>query len=476
MELFDVQADVVKKWEKVLDDKNFLPIEDQNIRYVTAQVMENTNFITGIAQRGGKRLAPKSLLESHALVESPYLSLMESVPTNVMGASSSTPGTGPIDIYDPVLIGMIRRTLPNLMAYDIMGVQPMTGPTGTVFALRGQYESQNAVGVNADLWHKEANTSFSATAAGNAAHISGNSEFIPHVGTSPDELYANAQSYSTSHGFSTTFAEMLGKDRGHDFQEIAMTIDKVNVVAMSRALKTTYSVELAQDLMAIHGLNAEQELTRLLTNTLLFEINRELVRTIYITATIGAQNCHQAGVFNMDLDADGRWLGEKILGLYMQIEFEANEIAKATRFGKGNIVICSSNVASALNASKFMKYSPPEIANSLKVDDTGNTFVGVLNNGMKVYIDPYHHTTSNKHFVCVGYKGAQSWDAGIYYCPYVPLQYAKAIDPHSFQPALGFKTRYGVVANPFATESADGKIDVNKKNRYYRLMAVHNLK
>lgn len=464
----DFQKNVISKWESVLDDPNFVPVKDEDKRFVTAQIMENLNNFAGLAvqrmQMRGQN-GPGSLLESYLM--------LEGTPTNVMGASSSVAGAGPIDIYDPVMIAMLRRTMPNLMSYDIMGVQPMTGPTGTVFALRGHYGAQSRTGN--DLWYTEPNTNWSGTAAGNSSHTSSNSEFVAQVGTDPSLLYQNDASYTAGGGFNTTFAEQLGKDTGNEFQEISMTIDKINVQAMSRAMKATYSIEMAQDMMAIHGINAENQLTTFLTNTLLAEINREAIRKVYISATIGGQNCRTAGIFNMDIDADGRWIGEKILGLYLQIEFEANEIAKATRFGKGNLVVCTSNIASALNAAKMLKYSPEMVAKQLRVDDTGNTFVGVLNNGMKVFIDPYHQTSTNKHFVCVGYRGAQTWDAGMFYCPYIPLQYMKAVDPKSFQPALGFKTRYGMVANPFATSSADGVISVTKKNRYYRLFQVVNL-
>lgn len=467
----EFNKDIIKRWEDVLDSKDFLPIEDMGRRFAVAQIMENTNNVRGWELRHNKKGAPASLTEAHFAADQ-MPSLLAETPTNVMGASSSTAGTGPIDIYDPVLIGMIRRVMPNLMAYDIMGVQPMTGPTGTIFSLRGWYGGQNG---DTELFYNEANTGWSASAQGNSSHTGSNTEFIAQVGSSPDQLYTNDQTFTTSHGFDTTFSELLGKDTGNEFKEVGMTIDKINVVAKGRALKATYSIELAQDMMAIHGINAEAQLTTFVTNELLAEINREMVRTVYITATIGAQNTQSAGIFNMDVDADGRWLGEKMMGLYLQLQFEANEIAKATRFGRGNLLIMSSNVASALNAAKLMTYNE-KMAENMKVDDTGNTFIGVLSNGMKAYIDPYHATSSNKHFVCVGYKGTTSaWDAGLFYCPYVPMQYMKAVDPKSFQPALGFKTRYGLVANPFATSSADGAISVTKKNRYYRLLAVTNL-
>jgi len=458
-------TDLIQKWESVLDDSNFLPIENHEKRYALAQVLENTNMEVGrTMQARGLKHKPANLIESYQL--------NEASPTNVMGASSSTAGAGPIDIYDPVLIGMLRRTMPNLMAYDFMGVQPMTGPSGTIFAMRGRYGDQSG----SELFYTEANGSWTATAAGNSAHTSSNSEFIAQVGSDPSILATgNTTGYTFTQAFSTAFAELLGKDTGNEFPEVGLTIDKVDVKARSRALKATYSVELAQDMMAIHGLNAEQQITNYLTNEIMFEINREMIRTVYVTATGGAINCAATGVFNMDIDADGRWLGEKILGLMLQLDFEANQVAKSTRFGKANLMLCSSNVASALNAAKKLHYSP-ELAAKLQVDDTGQTFAGVLDTGMKVYIDPYHSSADNTQFACVGYKGTTSaWDSGLFYCPYVPLQYMKAVDSKSFQPAVAFKTRYGVVANPFATSAGDGVISVSNKNRYYRLFGIKNL-
>lgn len=460
-----IENQIVEKWEKVIDHDAFDSIDDPYRRYCVARLIENTNAERGRELRG----VGGGAAQRHSLLEQAVIS--EDTPTNVFGASSSTAGTGPIDIYDPILIGLIRRTMPKLIAYDVCGVQPMKGPTGTIFALRGRYESQSDA--RGELFYNEANTAFSAAAAGNTTHRTANSSFVNHSGSDVSALITSG-TYTTGKGFNTLFAEMLGKDSGNMFNEVGITVDKVTVEAMSRALRATYSVELAQDLMAIHGLSAETELANFITNEILAEINREVIRTIYTTATVGAQGKQSAGIFNLNVDADGRWSGEKVKGLLLQLGFEANEIAKATRFGKGNIIICSSNVATALDMAGALDYSP-ELAQKLNVDDTGNTFAGVLKNGMKVFIDPYHTTTGNVHFACIGYRGVSPWDAGLFYCPYTPLMFMKATDPKSLQPVIGFKTRYGIKANPFATSAGDGAVASNKKNRYYRIMAITNL-
>jgi hypothetical protein len=456
-----IEEQLVERWETVIDHNAFDDVRDPYRRYCMARILENTNAERGRELLGGGDAAQRRTL----------MSLNESTPTNVMGGSSSTAGAGPIDIYDPILIGLVRRTMPKLIAYDVCGVQPMKGPTGTIFALRGRYSSQNRA--RGELFYNEANTSFSSTAAGNTTHQSANSQWAAQTGTDVS-VVPSSGSYTVAHGFNTLFAELLGKDTGNEMQEVGITVDKVTVEAKARALKATYSVELAQDLMAIHGLSAETELSNFITNEILAEINREVIRTIYLTATVGAQGKQTNGIFNLNVDADGRWSGEKVKGLLLQIGFEANDIAKETRFGKGNLIICSSNIATALDMAGALDYSP-ELAQKLNVDDTGNTFAGVLRNGMKVFIDPYHRTTTNSHFVTVGYRGDSPWDAGLFYCPYVPLMFAKAITPNGLQPVIGFKTRYGLVANPFATTAGNGTVSTANKNRYYRIMAVTNL-
>jgi hypothetical protein len=375
-----------------------------------------------------------------------------------MGASSSTAGDGSIDIYDPVLISLVRRAAPNLIAYDICGVQPMTGPTGLIFAMRSRYKAQDGT----EALFNEANTAFPSTAQS-------------QTGASPADLSGGTE-YTRGTGLTTAQAEALGDGAGQAFQEMAFSIEKVAVTARSRALKAEYTMELAQDLKAVHGLDAEQELANILSTEILAEINREVVRTINLTATVGAQeNVTTAGTFNLDVDANGRWSVEKFKGLMFQLERESNAIAKATRRGKGNVLICSSDVASALQMAGVLDYTPALASNNLQVDDTGNTFAGVLNGRIKVYIDPYFAATSGTHYATIGYKGSSAFDAGLFYCPYVPLQMVRAVGQDSFQPKIGFKTRYGMVANPFATSAADGTLAFANKNVYYRRIAITNL-
>jgi hypothetical protein len=368
--------------------------------------------------------------------------------------------------------------MPNLIAYDICGVQPMTGPTGLIFAMRSRYTDQTGT----EALFNEANTTFSGSAAGNTAsrRVVGNyTTGRTQSGNDPtDRVKAGAAGYNVSTGMTTARAEALGDGATNGFQEMAFSIEKVAVTAVSRALKAEYTMELAQDLKAIHGLDAEQELSNILAAEILAEINREVVRTINYTATAGAQeNVTSTGTFNLDVDSNGRWMVEKFKGLLFQIEREANQIAKATRRGKGNIMICGSDVAAAMQMAGVLDYTPA-LANNLNVDDTGNTFAGVLNGRIKVYIDPYFASTSGSQYFTMGYKGSSAFDAGLFYCPYVPLQMVRAIGQDSFQPKIGFKTRYGMVANPFATSSADGAIGApNTKgyNVYYRFVAVTNL-
>jgi hypothetical protein len=440
---------LIKKWAPVLDHPDLNTIKDAHKRSVTAQLLENQERACreDAAGSGGYRNQTSLLTEA--------------APTNAMGASSSDASTGNIDIYDPVLISLVRRAAPNLIAYDICGVQPMTGPTGLIFAMRSRYTGQ----AGTEALFNEANTQFSSTGTGNLA---------VQTGSSPADLSAGTE-YTRGTGMTTAAAEALGDAAGNAFQEMAFSIEKIAVTAKSRALKAEYTMELAQDLKAVHGLDAEQELANILSTEILAEINREVVRTINITATVGAQeNVTTNGTFNLDVDSNGRWSVEKFKGLMFQLEREANAIAKATRRGKGNILICSSDVASALQMAGVLDYTPA-LANSLQVDDTGNTFAGVLNGRFKVYIDPYFAATSGTHYATIGYKGTSAFDAGLFYCPYVPLQMVRAVGQDTFQPKIGFKTRYGMVANPFATSAADGTLTFANKNIYYRRISITNL-
>jgi hypothetical protein len=439
---------LIEKWKPVLNHPDLPPITDLKGRPdlyrlgTVAQLLENT-----VEAQVNEKQATKS-----------FGLLQELAPTNATGSS--------IDNYDPVLISMIRRAMPNLVAYDICGVQPMTGPTGLVFAFRPRYSTQG--GTNA--FYTEANTAFSAGTSGASANATVGGANI-NLGTTPS---GNAELYNFAAGMSTTQAEALGSSGNVNFAEMAFSIEKVTVTAKSRALKAEYSVELAQDLKAIHGLDAETELTNILTAEILADINREIIRTIYVTAKPGAEeNTAVAGTFDLDQDANGRWLVEKQKGLMFQLEREANKIAKETRRGKGNVVICSSDVASALQMAGQLDIAPMLMQqNQLQVDDTGNTFAGVLNGRFRVFIDPY--ATSN--FLVVGYRGASPFDAGLFYCPYVPLQLMRAADPNSFQPKIGFKTRYGVIANPFAEGVTEGLGALTQNsNVFYRRVLVSNL-
>jgi hypothetical protein len=434
---------LVEKWGPVLEHTAFSPIQDQHRKAVTATVLENTE--KALLESGDQSIAMSSLL-------------MET-PTNAAGTGGFSAGAaagGPTAGYDPVLISLVRRAMPNLMAYDIAGVQPMTGPTGLIFAMRSKYNAMSG-NTSTEAFYSEADTAFSG--AGAQAGSTG-----------------NAATANTGVGMDTATAEALGSIPGtNDFAEMAFSIEKVTVAAKSRALKAEYTTELAQDLKAVHGLDAETELANILQSEILVEINRELVRTIYNTAVTGAPNTANAGRFDLDVDANGRWSVEKFKGLMFQIEQEANAIAKATRRGKGNIVICSSDVASALQMAGVLDYTPALNSNALNVDDTGNTFAGVLNGRFRVYIDPY----AGANYMVVGYKGSSAFDAGLFYCPYVPLQMYRAVGENSFQPKIGFKTRYGMVANPFA-QGADAFAGTGdgltaNTNVYYRRVRVENL-
>ena len=451
--------EIQNKWAPVLDHDALGVIRDQHRRSVTAIMLENTE---------------RALTESAA--HGSYQTLNETssvVPANFMGSSSSTAGTGGIDTFDPVLISLVRRAMPNLIAYDICGVQPMTGPTGLIFAMRSRYNDQ----AGDETFYNEVNTMFSSVNSGNnnfgqnfTGQMPGNSN------TSPLTSLAN---YNTGSAMSTSQAEALGTDSNTAFPQMAFSIEKVTVTANTRALKAEYTMELAQDLKAIHGLDAETELANILSAEILAEINREVVRTININATAGAQvNTTTAGIFDLDTDSNGRWSVEKFKGLMFQLEREANQIAKQTRRGKGNMIICSSDVASALQMAGVLDYTPALNSNRLEVDDTGNTFAGVLNGRLKVYIDPY---ALGGNYLTVGYKGSSAFDAGLFYCPYVPLQMVRAVDQSSFQPKIGFKTRYGMVANPFAEGLTKNNGRANQLgaagtgNVYYRRVIVNNL-
>jgi hypothetical protein len=453
-----------KKWQPVLEHPDLAEIKDAHKRAVTATLLENQERSAKEQNAGSGGYQAPSLLG-------------EAAPTNAMGASSSTASDGAIDTFDPVLISLVRRSMPNLIAYDICGVQPMSGPTGLIFAMRSRTSTQGGT----EALFNEVNTVFSGSAAGNNASqdvIDGGSTPLQQAGADPTAR-ASGSGYTVGTGMTTAQAEALGDGASNAFQEMAFSIEKISVTAVSRALKAEYTMELAQDLKAIHGLDAETELSNILSAEILAEINREVVRTINYTATAGSQNnVTTAGTFDLDTDSNGRWSVEKFKGLMFNIERDANEIAKSTRRGKGNMMICSSDVASALQMAGVLDYTPA-LNNNLQVDDTGNTFAGVLNGRIKVYIDPYfspaNSGASAENYYTLGYKGSSAFDAGLFYCPYVPLQMVRAIGENTFQPKIGFKTRYGMVANPFATSNADGAIAFAKKNIYYRLSKVANL-
>jgi hypothetical protein len=446
-----------KKWSPVLDHDGLNAIKDPYRRAVTAVVLEN---------------------QEKAMAEEGNI-LNEAAPTNSGGGLGA--GTN-IGSYDPILISLVRRALPNLIAYDVCGVQPMTGPTGLIFAMRSRYKSMS--GTNApvagsnEAFFNEANTAFSGQ--NNAFGIT-EAGFHPDANNNPfADATLSGDSYVVNKGMTTAQAEALGDGATNMFNEMAFSIDKVTVTARSRALKAEYTTELAQDLKAIHGLDAETELANILSTEILAEINREVIRTIYRSATLGAQyGVTTAGTFDLDTDSNGRWSVEKFKGLIFHIERECNAIAKATRRGKGNVLIVSSDVASAMAMAGVLSYTP-QLSADLTVDDTGNTFVGTLHGRIKVYIDPYFGGSENgDELVTVGYRGASPFDAGLFYCPYVPLQMVRAIGQDTFQPKIGFKTRYGMVANPFATTAGDGVVGTRQTatqaNRYYRIFRVRNL-
>ena len=470
-----------EKWSPLLDYDGLDPIQDSHRRAVTAVLLENQE---------------KFLREEQAFASG--INLMEQPNVNTdpnstgnAGFSGSAADAGPVAGFDPVLISLIRRAMPNLVAYDLAGVQPMSGPTGLIFAMRSRYTNQEGT----EAFYNEADTAFSgqddgfnltagmtdaAVGMGTTSQTGTNPSVLNPVGTAT----TNPSPYNVGQGMVTGDAENLGAGVGDQFNQMAFSIEKVTVTAKSRALKAEYSLELAQDLKAIHGLNAEAELANILSTEILAEINREVIRTIYKTAEQGAvSNTATAGIFDLDIDSNGRWSVEKFKGLLFQIERDANAIAQRTRRGKGNMLLCSADVASALTMAGILDYTPALNAN-LNVDDTGNTFAGTINGKFRVYIDPYSANLSaantatnggNQYYV-IGYKGSSPYDAGLFYCPYVPLQMVRAVGENTFQPKIGFKTRYGIVANPFAqgTNQGLGALNINS-NRYYRRVAVKNL-
>ena len=458
-----------EKWAPLLDYDGLDPIKDNHRRAVTAVLLENQE----------KFLREQQAFQGGILNETPTNA------GNAAGAGGAFGGDaaagGPVAGFDPVLISLIRRSMPNLVAYDLAGVQPMSGPTGLIFAMRSRYTNQSGT----EALFNEADTAFSGQGDG-LDEASGFSDGVAGMGTTsqagsnPGLLNpvgtANSTGYNVGQGMKTGDSENLGNGSGNQFNEMAFSIEKVLVEAKSRALKAEYSLELAQDLKAIHGLNAEAELANILSTEILAEINREVIRTIYKVAEQGAAaNTATAGVFDLDIDSNGRWSVEKFKGLLFQIERDANAIAQRTRRGKGNVVMCSADVASALSMAGVLDYTPALNAN-LNVDDTGNTFAGVLLGKYRVYIDPYAANVAAQQYYVVGYKGSSPYDAGLFYCPYVPLQMVRAVGENTFQPKIGFKTRYGLVANPFAegTEQGLGRLKVNQ-NRYYRRVQIKNL-
>jgi len=451
--------ELIKKWQPVLEHPDLEKIADAHKRATVATLLENQEKSAREQAQGSGGYHSPSLLG-------------EAAPANAMGGSSSVASAGNVDIYDPVLISLVRRSMPNLIAYDICGVQPMTGPTGLIFAMRSRYTNQTGT----EALFNEADASFSGnTFAANASATGA------QAGTDPSDRSASSTggAYNVHSGMTTAEAEKLGSSGSPAFAEMAFSIEKVAVTAVSRALKAEYTMELAQDLKAVHGLDAETELSNILSAEILAEINREVVRTINYSAVAGATvNTTTSGTFDLDTDSNGRWSVEKFKGLMFQIERDANELAKATRRGKGNTLICSSDVASALQMSGVLDYTPA-LNNNLQVDDTGNTFAGVMNGRIKVYIDPYFSDATNNYYT-LGYKGTSAFDAGLFYCPYVPLQMVRAVGENTFQPKIGFKTRYGMVANPFAINGAPGlaapaRLGTGDGNIYYRLVKVANL-
>tara|TARA_Y100000004_G_scaffold196674_1_gene267532 strand:- start:1256 stop:2602 length:1347 start_codon:yes stop_codon:yes gene_type:complete len=435
---------LIEKWAPVLNEESAGTIQDQHRKAVTAAVLENQE---------------QALREEGMIMET---------------SDTTTVTSGTTANWNPVLIALVRRAMPNLMAYDICGVQPMTGPTGLIFAMKSRYQTTKDGAGNGDeaLFDEAiANYSGDSSTSSQSADPSGLSGLTD--GNSDSTINdSRVDPRTTIDPHDTAEAEALGGSGQPQFAEMGFTIEKATVTAKSRALKAEYTLELAQDLKAIHGLDAETELANILSTEIMAEINREVVRTINSQAKTGAGTANTAinGIFNIQTDADGRWSVEKFKGLILQIEREANTIAKETRRGKGNFMVCSSDVASALAASGMMDYTPA-MSTNLNVDDTGNTFAGVLNGRMRVYIDPY----SSGDYINVGYKGTNPYDAGVFYCPYVPLTMVRAVGEDTFQPKIGFKTRYGMVSNPFVGAAPSNGLAAAKSNQYYRIFRVDNI-
>jgi hypothetical protein len=430
-----------KKWQPILEHPDLPAIKDNYRKTVTTMLLEN---------------------------QEQYLK--EAAPTNFAG---TMPDSGGVAKWDPILISLVRRAMPNLIAYDICGVQPMSGPTGLIFAMRSRYQTQGG----AEALYQEADTTYSGGTGTSVSGFTGG-DFSNTPGVDPFGV-----GITNGTAMSTLLGEGLGDSASNPFAQMAFSIEKTTVEAKTRALKAEYTMELAQDLKAIHGLDAETELANILSSEILAEINREVVRVIYANAKLGAKTgtTQTAGVFDLNVDSNGRWSVEKFKGLLFQIERECNMIAKETRRGKGNFIVCSSDVASALSMAGVLDYAPA-LSTNLNVDDTGNTFAGVLNGKLRVYIDPYSSMTTTHDFFMAGYKGSSAYDAGMFYCPYVPLQMVRAVGENSFQPKIGFKTRYGLVNNPFATIKANNtsvsdpySADATRKNIYYRIVKVTNL-
>jgi hypothetical protein len=469
MHMFNAEH-LQEKWAPLLDYQGLDPIQDSHRRMVTAILLENQE----VAQREERAFLSEA---------SPTMNT-DPTGSGAAGFSYGANAAGPVAGFDPVLISLIRRSMPNLVAYDLAGVQPMNAPVGLIFALRSRYTSPTGE----ETFYNEVDTAFSGQNAG-----FGHTSFVGYgqtaganvgfgttnqTGSNPGLLApAGSEAYTVGQGMQTSEAEALGGGGSSTyFNEMGISIERVSVTAKSRALKAEYSLELAQDLKAIHGLNAEAELANILSTEILAEINREVIRTIMMIAEPGAQqNVATPGIFDLDVDSNGRWSVEKFKGLIFQIERDANQIAQRTRRGKGNMILCSADVASALSHAGILDYTPALNAN-LQVDDTGNTFAGVLQGKYKVYIDPYAANNSATQFYVAGYKGSNPYDAGLFYCPYVPLQMVRAVGEQTFQPKIGFKTRYGIVANPFAegTEQGLGRLNKNS-NRYYRRVQIRNL-
>jgi len=453
MQMFNAEQ-LQEKWAPILNHDGLGEIKDPHKRMVTSVLLENQE---------------KMIKEEQEF-------LGEAAPTNSTGSSISN--------FDPVLISLIRRSMPNLVAYDLAGVQPMNGPTGLIFAMRSRYATQSGE----EAFYNEADTAFSGQnnnfdLTGGMTQAAVGLGTTNQQGTNPGALdgtfpaSGDATTYNVGNGMTTANAEALGDGTSNEFNEMAFSIEKVTVTAKSRALKAEYSLELAQDLKAIHGLNAEAELANILSTEILAEINREVIRTIYNVAVPGAQaNVATGGTFDLDVDSNGRWSVEKFKGLIFQMERDANAIAQQTRRGKGNMILCSADVASALTMAGVLDYTPALNA-GLNVDDTGNTFAGVLQGKYRVYIDPYAANVAANQYYVMGYKGSSPYDAGLFYCPYVPLQMVRAVGENTFQPKIGFKTRYGMVANPFARGASldNPGVIARNSNKYYRRVKVTNL-